>query len=121
MYSCKCYFFSVHCCDFIVLYVLFLLQIDLHQFFKNPGQSEVLDGLKQCARCVRLGFGSSERGDQSMVSIPSSSRKRLHTHRMRPGIVVHQEEPRTRYFSTGCDSGSKDCIPLPSSSQGAVG
>ncbi|KAI4896776.1 hypothetical protein NFI96_003611 [Prochilodus magdalenae] len=39
---------------------------------------------------------------------------------MRPGIVVHQEEPRTHCTSVGSDSGSEDFILMPSSSQGAV-
>ncbi|KAI4878733.1 hypothetical protein NFI96_009793 [Prochilodus magdalenae] len=39
---------------------------------------------------------------------------------MRPGIVVHQEEPRTHCTSAGSDNGSEDFIPMPNSSQGAV-
>ncbi|KAI4882516.1 hypothetical protein NFI96_018904 [Prochilodus magdalenae] len=39
---------------------------------------------------------------------------------MRPGIVVHQEEPRTHCNSVGSDNGSKDFIPMPNSSQVAV-
>ncbi|CAB1457248.1 unnamed protein product [Pleuronectes platessa] len=33
---------------------------------------------------------------------------------MRPGIIVHQEEPRTYCTSVGSDHGFKDFIPIPS-------
>ena len=39
---------------------------------------------------------------------------------MRPGIVVHQEEPRTYCTSVGSDHGFKDFIPIPNGSQTAV-
>ncbi|KAI4885571.1 hypothetical protein NFI96_007362, partial [Prochilodus magdalenae] len=39
---------------------------------------------------------------------------------MRPGIVVHQEEPRTHCTSIGSDKGSEDFIPMPNSSQEPV-
>ena len=69
-------------------------------------------------RCS-IGFRSGDREGHSIVSIPSSSRYCLHTH-MRPGIVVHQEEPRTYCTSVGSDHGFKDFIPIPNGSQTAV-
>ncbi|KAI9536432.1 hypothetical protein NQZ68_033691 [Dissostichus eleginoides] len=38
---------------------------------------------------------------------------------MRPGLVVHQEEPWTHCTSAGSDIGSKDFILIPNGSQGA--
>lgn len=50
-------------------------------------------------RCS-IGFRSGERGSQSVVSIPSSSRNCLHS---MSGIVVHQEESRTHCDSVGSE------------------
>ncbi|KAJ8339725.1 hypothetical protein SKAU_G00343580 [Synaphobranchus kaupii] len=38
---------------------------------------------------------------------------------MRPGIVLHQEEPRAHCTSVRSDNGSEDFIPVPNSSRGA--
>ncbi len=35
-----------------------------------------------------------------------------------PGIVMHQEEPRTHCASVGSDNGSKDFIPIPNGRSG---
>ncbi|KAI4871611.1 hypothetical protein NFI96_000999 [Prochilodus magdalenae] len=53
---------------------------------------------------------------------PEEEEKELpaYSRHMRPGIVVHQEEPRTHCTSVGSDNGSKDFILIPNSSQGAV-
>ncbi|KAJ8352103.1 hypothetical protein SKAU_G00235790 [Synaphobranchus kaupii] len=40
---------------------------------------------------------------------------------MRPGIVLHQEEPRAHCTSVRSDNRSEDFIPVPNSSQGTVG
>ena len=39
---------------------------------------------------------------------------------MRPGIGVHQEEPRTYWTSVGSDNGFKDLIPITNGSQTTV-
>ncbi len=43
-----------------------------------------------------------------------------HSCHMRPGIVVHQEQPRTHCTSVGSDNGSKDFILIPNDSHGAI-
>ncbi|KAJ8359464.1 hypothetical protein SKAU_G00159890 [Synaphobranchus kaupii] len=45
----------------------------------------------------------------------------LHTLATRPGIVLHQEEPRAHCTSVRSDNRSEDFIPVPNSSQGTVG
>ncbi|KAJ8374091.1 hypothetical protein SKAU_G00046710 [Synaphobranchus kaupii] len=44
-----------------------------------------------------------------------------HSGHMRPGIVLHQEEPRAHCTSVRSDNHSEDFIPVPNSSQGTVG
>ncbi|KAJ8345989.1 hypothetical protein SKAU_G00301820 [Synaphobranchus kaupii] len=44
-----------------------------------------------------------------------------HSGHMRPGIVLHQEEPRAHCTSVRSDNRSEDFIPVPNSSQGTVG
>ncbi|KAK1784921.1 hypothetical protein P4O66_018355 [Electrophorus voltai] len=44
-----------------------------------------------------------------------------HSGHMRPGIVLHQEVPRACWTSIRPDNGSDDFIPVPTSSQHAVG
>ncbi|MED6232561.1 hypothetical protein ATANTOWER_032388 [Ataeniobius toweri] len=39
---------------------------------------------------------------------------------MRPGMFMHQAEPRTHFTSEGTNSGSKDFIPIPNGSQAAI-
>ncbi|KAI4885480.1 hypothetical protein NFI96_027047 [Prochilodus magdalenae] len=62
------------------------------------------------------GAGGPVNGINSFIlhELPAYSRH------MSLGIVVHQEEPRTHCTSVGSDKGSKDFIPMPNSSQGAV-
>ncbi len=64
-----------------------------------------------------IGFRSGEHGGQSVVTLQELPAYSRH---MRLGIVVHQEEPRTHCTSVGSDNGSKDFIPIPNGSQGAV-
>lgn len=59
----------------------------------------------------RCFFGISPESGKSVVSIPSSSRI---------CIIVHQEETRTHNFTIRSDTGSKDFVPIPKCSQGAV-
>ena len=44
-----------------------------------------------------------------------------HSGRMRPNIVLHQEEPRAHCTSIRSDNHSEDFILVPNSSQGTVG
>ena len=70
-------------------------------------------------RCS-IEFGFSECEGQSMVSMPSSSLSQ-HSGHMRPGIVLHQEEPRTHCTSIRFENLSEGFIPVPNRSQGTVG
>lgn len=64
-----------------------------------------------------IGFMSGKREAQSCILIPLSSWYCLHTYscHLRPGIVVHQEEPRTHCTSVESDNCTKDFIPVPPS------
>ncbi|KAI4896330.1 hypothetical protein NFI96_015778 [Prochilodus magdalenae] len=100
-----------------------LLDADL-----NQGITELLDSLKcnlvasdgpKRPRGVLLDLGQASRWASQwyqfiLQELPAYSRH------MRPGIVVHQEEPRTHCTSVESDNGSEDFILIPNSSQGAV-
>lgn len=43
-----------------------------------------------------------------------------YSNHMRPGNVVHQEEPRDHHTSVASDNGSMDFILIPNGSQGAI-
>ncbi len=55
------------------------------------------------------------------TSMPSSYRNGwpMHSGHIRPGIVLHHEEPRAHCTSIRSDNGSEDLIPVPKSSKGA--
>ncbi|KAJ8342163.1 hypothetical protein SKAU_G00320910 [Synaphobranchus kaupii] len=61
--------------------------------------------------------------DQGINELLDSLWRELPTHsgHMRPGIVLHQEEPRAHCTSVKSDNRSEDFIPVPNSSQGTVG
>ena len=61
-----------------------------------------------------IGIRSGEQEGRSVASRPSSSRKlTTHSGHMWPGIVLHQEEPRSHCTSARSDSHSEDFILVP--------
>lgn len=63
-------------------------------------------------------FRSGEHAGQSVVLILSSSRHRLHTRHIRPGITPGGTS--THCTTIGCYNESKNLSPIPNSSQGAI-
>ncbi|MED6233940.1 hypothetical protein ATANTOWER_019503 [Ataeniobius toweri] len=91
----------------------------------NQGITELIDNatwwrhidLNMMSHRCSIGLRSGERGGQSVVSIPSSSRNYLPAScHMRPDIMMHQEEPRTHCHCKG----SKDLFLIPNGSQGSI-
>ncbi|MEQ2160460.1 hypothetical protein GOODEAATRI_034011 [Goodea atripinnis] len=86
----------------------------------NQGITELIDNatwwrhidLNMMSHRCSIGLRSGERGGQSVVSIPSSSRNYLPAScHMMPDIMMHQEEPRTHCQCKGSNNGCLlDCV-----------